>query len=366
MQAFDQNLSKVQAILEDRKIDLLLCTLGQNFRYISGFNEHISERITVALISPSDPLTIVLPSFEKGTLMHFSSIQEDQLIGWEEIEDPFEILAKTIENLHIKHNSIAISPQMPYTFFSRIQEKLPSVQFHDGLSIFEEARISKTEYEIEQLMKASALSAKGIEAALAILKEGISELEVAKFIKDFFNEHANGEPTFEIVQFGENSANPHAMPTNRQLKTGDVVIIDAGTSINGYSGDITCTTFFGNPTDEFLKIYAVVAEANQKAVEMGKVGKTGKDVDAAARNVIEKSGYGKYFIHRTGHGLGLDTHESPYMVGTNEKPLKLNTTFTVEPGIYIPGKFGVRIEDDVIAQESTGKRLSNPIRRFWE
>ena len=318
------------------------------------------------MITPAVPPKFILPRFEKGNFANNTSLQEDQLIGWEEIEDPFALVAKTMKNLEVSSGIIAISPQMPYTMFSRIQANLPAAQFRDGLAIFEEARISKSQDEIEHLKKASILSAEGIEAAFDILKEGITELEVAKFVKDYYEERTNGEESFVAVQFGENSANPHAGPSMRKLKQGDVVLIDAGTTLNGYWGDITNTTFFGTPTEEFLKVYTIVENANQQAITMGKLGKTGHDVDAAARYVIEDSGYGKYFTHRTGHGIGLDIHETPYMLATNMKPLKLNNTFTVEPGIYLPGKFGIRIEDDVFAQESTGTRLSSPKRRCWE
>ncbi|WP_371806112.1 M24 family metallopeptidase [Candidatus Lokiarchaeum ossiferum] len=365
MESLQQNVKRIQTLLKNHAIDAMLCTLGQNFRYVFGLNAHPSERLIVALISPlSEPL-IILPSFEMGNVAQGTFLQENQLIGWEEIEDPFALVAKKLTQLHVEEGKIAISPQMPYTMFSRIQEKLPNAQFCDGLSIFEEARISKTDHEIEMLKKASSLSAEGIEAAFHILSEGMTELDVAKFIKDYYAERTNGEDSFVIVQFGENSSNPHAGPTSRKLKKGDVVLIDAGTTLDGYWGDITNTTFFGTPTEEFLKIYGIVERANQAAVLMGKIGKTGHEVDAAARQVIQESGYGEFFTHRTGHGIGLDIHESPYMLATNENPLLLNNVYTVEPGIYLPGKFGVRIEDDVFAQDKSGVRLSTPKRRFW-
>lgn len=365
MEDLQQNLKRIQVLLKNHKIDAMLCTLGQNFRYIFGLNAHPSERLVVALIAPLSEPIIVLPSFERGNVAQGTFLQKDQLVGWEETEDPYALVAEKLVQLHIANGVIAISPQMPYTMFSHIQEKLPDANFCDGLSVFEEARISKTDHEIEMLRKASNLSAEGIEAAFNILSEGMTELEVAKFIKDYYTERTNGEDSFIIVQFGENSSNPHAGPTSKKLKKGDVVLIDAGTTLDGYWGDITNTTFFGEPTDEFLRIYDIVERANQAAVIMGKVGKTGHEVDAAARKIIQESGYGEYFTHRTGHGIGLDIHESPYMLATNKTPLLLNNVYTVEPGIYLPGKFGVRIEDDVFAQKMSGVRLSAPKRRFW-
>jgi len=224
----------------------------------------------------------------------------------------------------------------------------------------------KTAKELQYLRKASELSAQGIEVGFANLQAGITEIEVAALIRQYYTDQGTDKEPFVIVQFGENAADPHAGPSSRKLRKGDVVLIDAGMTQNGYWGDITNTTFFGEPTEEFLKCYAIVEEANEAGVRAAKIGASGADVDHAARAVIEESGYGKYFLSRTGHGIGLDVHEAPYIISTNDSPLELNNVFTVEPGIYIAGKFGIRIEDDVIAQAETGERLSSPTRRYWE
>jgi len=196
----------------------------------------------------------------------------------------------------------------------------------------------------------------------------------------------SGEPSlFALVQFGVNSSNPHGSPSNKKLKRDEVVLIDAGTSYNGYIGDITNTTVFGRPNEKFLEIYNIVEEANRRARDMGGVGILPSQVDAVARDYIVEKGYGQYFTHRTGHGIGLDVHEVPYIIQTNLVPLGLKNTFTIEPGIYIPGKFGVRIEtftiepgiyipgkfgvrieDDLVSKTNGCEQLSSPIRRYWE
>ncbi len=151
-----------------------------------------------------------------------------------------------------------------------------------------------------------------------------------------------------------------------KLKRDEVVLIDAGTSYNGYIGDITNTTVFGHPSEKFLEIYNIVEEANHRARDSVSVGISPSQVDAAARDYIVEKGYGQYFTHRTGQGIGLDVHEAPYIIQTNLVPLESKNTFTIEPGIYIPRKFGVRIEDDVVTKSDGCEQLSSPIRRYWE
>jgi Xaa-Pro aminopeptidase len=166
-----------------------------------------------------------------------------------------------------------------------------------------------------------------------------------------------------LVQFGPSAALPHGSPGNRELARGDVVLIDAGCRVRGYSSDVTRTVSFGPPSDEVRKVYAAVDRAQMAGIEALKAGATGEAVDRAARKVIEDAGYGKYFTHRLGHGLGMDGHEHPYLVRGNTKPLVAGNTVTVEPGIYLPEKFGVRIEDDY------GVRAGNPASlsvRPWE
>ncbi|MHA1167420.1 MAG: M24 family metallopeptidase, partial [Candidatus Hodarchaeales archaeon] len=156
------------------------------------------------------------------------------------------------------------------------------------------------------------------------------------------------------------------LPTDKKLRKNEVVLIDAGTSIEGYNGDITNTTFFGKPAEEFLQVYSFVEEAQDRAVKAAKVNAIPEEVDAIARDYLNSEGYGDYFTHRTGHGLGLEVHEDPYIVKGNRIPLGMNNVFSIEPGVYMPGKFGVRIEDIVIAKKSSGERTCNPTRRYWE
>jgi Xaa-Pro dipeptidase len=176
------------------------------------------------------------------------------------------------------------------------------------------------------------------------MRSGMSESDVARILEEEFAKQ--GARGGGLVQFGPSSAFPHGAPAERRLAKGDPVLIDCGCRVRGYSSDITRTVSFGPPSDEFRKVYATVDRAQMAGIEALKTGAAGEDVDRAARKVIEDAGYGKYFTHRLGHGLGMDGHEPPYLVRGNRKPLSTGNVETIEPGIYIPDRFGVRIEDD--------------------
>lgn len=365
-QEFSLRLQKIQKLMVKKEINGLFCTLGKNFQYILKSPAKPLERLTLGIIPASGEPLLVLPSFEKLNFLETTPLSDENLHTWEEVEDPFKLVKKvSTKSISVK-GTIAISPQTPFTIFNKIKSLFPAVDFIDGGEIFEMARIKKTSTEIDLLKKASEFSARGIEAAFDQLKEGMTELELSEIVKKEMTQRSGEPADFAIVQFGENSANPHGLPTKRKLKKGDVVLIDAGTSYQGYVGDITNTTVFGTPSEKFLEIYNIVEKANQKGVESGKQGSTGAQIDAVTREVITSAKYGDFFTHRTGHGIGLDVHEAPYIVGTNKIPLELNNSFTIEPGIYLPNNFGVRIEDDVVVGKDSGLRLSTPIRRYWE
>ena len=200
--------------------------------------------------------------------------------------------------------------------------------------------------------------------ALPLIKIGMSEKEVAaELVLQIFRRGSGVELPFQpIVATGPNSANPHAFPTERKLAKGDLLVIDWGANVDGYFSDLTRTFGVGEVNAEQEKLHSTVQEANTAALETAKPGVTCGDVDKAAREVIEKAGYGEYFVHRTGHGLGMEGHEEPYIRAGNPMPLEPGMTFTIEPGIYVPGENGVRVEDDVVVTEEGLLSLSDMSR----
>ena len=359
-------IEKTQKLLRDQRIQALFCPLGTNFQYLLHLESKPSERMVLAIIKSNGIPYLICPAFELQNYIENTPLSQDDISIWEETEDPFLLVKKICIDNGIQDAKIAISPQMPFTVFSKIKSVLSQVNFVDALPIMESARVVKTDQEIEFMKKASHFSARGIETALDQLSIGITEKEASTLVEKEMS-FLSGEPSlFALVQFGKNSSNPHGSPTDKKLKRDEVVLIDAGTSYNGYVGDITNTTVFGQPNEKFLEIYNIVEEANHRARDAGGVGILPSQVDAAARDHIAEKGYGQYFTHRTGHGIGLDVHEAPYIIQTNLVPLGLKNTFTIEPGIYMPGKFGVRIEDDVVSKNNGCEQLSSPIRRYWE
>jgi len=280
------------------------------------------------------PPFIICPAFEEA-LMRSQSFIED-FYPWKEEEDPYELLRKIISPSG--PSVIGLEPTTYFETFVKIKKHFVGIDFTDGGELFSYLRIKKSKEEIEAIKKAADITEESILKALKNLREGISE--------EGFKKYLSGNET--LVQFGETSSYPHSKGGENILKKEDVVLIDKGDFYERYNSDITRTNHFGKPGDKFLKVWHIVREARDAAIKICAPGVPCELVDRAARDVIEKGGYGEYFIHRTGHGLGLDIHEKPWIVSGNSEPLEEGNVFTIEPGIYFPGEFGIRIEEDVV------------------
>ena len=364
-QEYSIRLEKIQKLLNENDFDALFVTLGRNFQYILKSQAHLSERLVCGIIPAQGDPHLLCPAFE---IINFSKtpVKKENLHLWEEVENPFEKLLGLSTDLGILDGNIALSPDTPFDFYSKMAIKMPKALFASAYKIFLTARVTKTETEISCLRKANEVTSEGIETSFNQVFEGMTEKQLAQIVIKELGDRSNEAVEFCAVQFGENSADPHAQPTERKLHKGEAMLIDAGTTIEGYNGDITNTTVFGKPSKEFLDIYAIVEDAQEKAVKGAKEGVSGEYVDNLARSIITDRGYGKYFTHRTGHGIGLEVHEEPYIVNGNKDPLLQNQAHSVEPGIYLEGKFGVRIEDVVFVGKQSGIRSAKVARRLWE
>ncbi len=356
---FKKRQSTIVEDMNKSEIDLFLITPSIDFGYLFKSFISISERLICGVLSIHDDAKIIAPSFEKENIKNHTPF--DDVITWKEEEDPFVVLKESI-NFNVK--KIALEPTLPFEIYTKLKKQFPETEFIDGSSIIRKQRSIKTEAEIERLEKAGKYTVAGMMSALELLKPGLTELDALKIFQKEMTLQS-GEPSWVLVQFDENSAVPHGPPSERKMKENSVVLIDAGTMCDHYFADITLTTFYGNVTDEFLKVYEIVQEANDAALEASKVGVRCEEVDFAARKVIDNAGYGQYFTHRLGHGLGLEVHEEPYMVKGNKRQLVKGNVHTDEPGIYIPNKFGIRIEDDVLVGDKS-KRLITFDRYLWK
>ncbi|HEC35887.1 MAG TPA: peptidase M24 family protein [Anaerolineae bacterium] len=220
-------------------------------------------------------------------------------------------------------------------------------------------RMRKDAGELARMRRAVAVAEAALRAALSQLQAGMTEREVAGLLMvEILRAGGEGVPFQPIIVAGPNAASPHAVPSDRPIRPGETVVIDCGATVEGYASDITRTVAIGRLPEEMIQVYEVVREANAAGLARAGPGVAAQEVDRAARAVIEAGGYGAYFIHRTGHGLGLEGHEPPYIVEGNQEPLQAGMTFTVEPGIYLPGRGGVRIEDDVVVTSEGAESLT--------
>jgi len=230
-----------------------------------------------------------------------------------------------------------------------LQRYAPGVSIAHAEPVMGTLRMHKDEEELNTMRRAIEVAEKAMRRMMPRIRIGMTEKQIAAMLTQFLMEGgADTVPFGPIVSAGPNSASPHAVPTDRPLQAGDLLVIDWGAYVDGYPSDITRTFAVGELDAELVRVYHTVRQANEQGRQAARPGATGRDVDRAARGVITDAGYGNYFIHRTGHGLGLEVHEPPFMMEDNTDPLETGMVFTVEPGIYLPDRGGVRIEDDVV------------------
>lgn len=336
-----QRLPKVPA-------DGLFATPSSNLFYLTGIDFWRSERLTALLLfADKDPI-VLCPAFEESRLRGMSAI--DHVVTWEETEDPF---AKAALLFPAAAGTLVIEPSTAFDDVERLLAHRPAWKPISAGAVFASVRMVKTPEEIAAMKRAIAVALPRFRRAFDALRPGATEAQISRAF--------GGD---NVVQFGPSSALPHGASTDRALTRDEAVLIDAWDKPEGYYYDITRSTFFGSPSDEYRKVWEIVLEAQGAAIERAGPGVACSEVDAAARRVIEKAGYGEYFTHRLGHGLGIDVHEPPYMVATEKTLLEPGMTFTSEPGIYLPGRFGVRIEDDIVCTERGAESLSPRVERL--
>ncbi len=323
---------------------------GASFYYLTGLNFHLMERPTLLVITQEGAAALILPQLEvtRAKNLPFSTQlfpYGDNPASW---QDQFNAAFKA---LGISNQTLAAEPtRLRYLEMEFIQKAAPSAQLKSGSVLFEQLRLIKDEKEIQFMQKAAQIAEAALLNTLKLFKPGMSELEFSsELLVQLLRAGTQGElPFAPIVSAGENSADPHATPTNRVINRGELLLIDYGAAYQGYASDITRTFAVGEVAQEFKTIAEIVKQSNQAGQAASRAEIPAGQVDQAARKVIADAGYGEYFTHRTGHGLGMETHEGPYMFAENELILQPGMVHTVEPGIYLPGKGGVRIEDDVV------------------
>jgi len=340
--AFRERQARLRAAARTAGFAALFVTPSTNLAYAANLSIERSERLTALLLFADGPAVLVTPSFEAEN--HRRDVVADDIVSWKEDENPIAIAARLLGA-----NAVGIEGTTAYDTVARLATAA-SLSPRDAKDLFEEQRRVKSVQEQAFIREAARRTNLAIEATHRGLAAGKTEGEIAVLLESEFQ--ALGVRGGGLVQFGPSAAFPHGAPGERRLARGDVVLIDAGCRVRGYTSDVTRTVSFGPPSDDVRRVYAAVDRAQLAGIDALRAGATGESVDRAARKVIEDAGFGDGFTHRLGHGLGLDGHEPPYLVRGNVVPLAAGNTVTVEPGIYLPGRFGVRIEDDYAVRES--------------
>jgi len=358
MTAFDERIATLKKEGKKAGIDAFLVTSEKNMKYFAGFSTLSMERFAAIVIPVKRGVPVVIvPTLEKTKAEEKSAF--DEIRSYSDSDSPASLFKKVIKELKMENATFGVEGTLPFKFYKMLASKSLRAKVTDASSFFSQLRMIKSEEELRLIEKAASFVAEGIEAGTEFAKAGVTELSISCQIERTIKESGGETVPFCIVLSGPNSALPHGETSTRKLNEKDILLMDVGATCEGYCGDLTRTVFVGEPTKNEKEIYRIVADAHNSAIRTVKSGITAEKVDSAARTVIEKAGYGEYFTHRTGHGLGLDIHEEPYIVQGNRMKLKHGMAFTIEPGIYLIGKFGVRIEDNIAVSKAAAKMLSN-------
>jgi Xaa-Pro dipeptidase len=356
----------LSAALKSSGLEALALNAGPSLVYLTGLHFHLSERPVVALFTPDQEPIIILPELEMLKLSGLSYGIKAFPYG----ENPAEwetVFRNGVNFLELDGKHIGVEPrQMRLLEFRNIQSGAPAAEFPDASAVVSSLRIRKETGEVTAMRTAVKVAQSALESTIPLIKVGMTEMELAsELVVQLLRGGSQSElPFAPIVSGGPNSANPHASPSNRKIQKGDLLVVDWGAAVDGYISDLTRTFGVGEVDAEYHKIHQIVLEANAAGRAAGKPGVPCANIDIAARTVIEKAGYGEFFTHRTGHGIGMEGHEEPYMRGDNLQLLEPGMAYTVEPGIYLPGRNGVRIEDNIIVTEDGEECLSDMPREL--
>ncbi|SMO37823.1 aminopeptidase P family protein [Halorubrum cibi] len=346
--------------------DALICFPSRNLRYLTGFVAEPSERHFLFVVPAEGEPSLLVPKLYESQVREETGVADVRT--WDDRDDPLAAVRDLLEAHGLRDGRLLVDDAMWARFTQDLRAVAPAAEWGLASEALADLRVRKDETELAALRAAAAAA----DATVEDLRElgtdavGMTERDLAGWIADRLAAHGGVGTSFEtIVGAGENGAKPHHGHGDREIRAGDPVVLDFGTRIDGYPSDQTRTLVFaGEPPAEYEAVHEVVREAQTAAVDAVEPGVTAAAVDRTARDVIEGAGYGDAFVHRTGHGVGLDVHEEPYIVAGNDRELEPGMVFSVEPGIYLEGRFGCRIEDLVVVTDEGAERLNATDRRW--
>jgi Xaa-Pro dipeptidase len=342
------------------KYDALFFAPGTSLYYFTGIRWGLSERLVGLVIPRAGHPVLVVPAFEEGRLREKLHLPIEVRI-WQEDQSPTEIAAKALADQNIRTGRIGIEETAGFTFFDHLRHAEPGFEYASADSVTIACRGHKSAHELELMRLACEATFDVFRATFASLKEGMSQDDIVHLVEAGFakmNLHGGA-----LVLLGASAALPHGTLQPQKLKEGDVVLVDGGCGVEGYASDVTRTSVYGKPREKISRAFELVRKSQDAALEAARAGRLSGTVDDAARAVIVNGGFGpdyKFFTHRLGHGIGLDGHEHPYLVRGSKTVLEPGMTFSNEPGIYIPGEFGLRCEDDMVITADGPAQLLTP------
>jgi Xaa-Pro aminopeptidase len=353
---YAERLGRARDRMEELGVDVLLLSVGADLPYLTGYEATPLERLTMLVVPRDVEATLVVPRLEAARVEERPEAFTVQ--AWDETDDPIAVVVGLAGAARVA----AIGDHTWARFVLDLQESLPAVRFRKASEVTGPLRVVKDQREVEALRAA----ARAVDAIAESMRDrpfaGRREVEVHRELVESMLDAGHERANFAIVASGPNGASPHHEPRDRVIAQGDVVLCDFGGTMRGYCSDITRMFAVGTPGPDVRDAYAVLVDAQEQAVRAATVGTACEEVDAVARRVIGEAGYGDRFIHRTGHGIGVEAHEDPYLVAGNRAALVPGNAFSIEPGIYVPGRFGLRLEDIVVATADGPERLNRAPR----
>jgi Xaa-Pro aminopeptidase len=353
-QIYLDRLDRVRVAMAEQDFDVLLLSVGHDLPYLTGYQAMPLERLTMLVVPRDGDATMVIPRLEAPRVAEQPGVFT--LRPWDETEEPTAIVAE----LAGPAKTAAVGDQMWARFLVELLPRMSGIEFRRAVDVVGPLRMVKDAAEIEALRAAGAAAdrvARQLQGG-EIPLVGRTEAQVSADISARLVAEGHDKVNFAIVAAGENAASPHHHAGSRTIAEGEIVLCDFGGTMAGYCSDTTRCVFTGTPPAEIADAYAVLHEAQQAGVAAAVAGTPCQDVDRAARRVIADAGFGDYFVHRTGHGIGMEEHEDPYIVEGNERPLAAGHAFSIEPGIYVPGRWGMRLEDIVVATDAGPEPLN--------
>ena len=359
-----QRMAQLLQLAARSWLDAMAIMPGPNMQYFTGLHFHLSERPTLAIFPVAGQPALICPAFE-ATKTQRSPIAW-QLFTYVDGQDPAEVFHAACHALQLDQKRLGLEAyKMRVLELRLLEQAAQALACEPADALVAQLRLIKDADEIAAMRRAVQIAEQALDDVIDAVRVGLTERQIANLLTQALLQHgAEGLAFDPLIQSGPNTALPHATAGERVVQSGDALLLDFGVTVAGYNSDITRTFVMGQTAAELKKIYELVKQANLAGRAAARPGVSGQDVDRAARKVIADGGYGPYFTHRTGHGLGLEGHEPPYMVEGNTVPLEAGNTFTIEPGIYVPELGGVRIEDDVLITENGAESLTTADREL--